>query len=211
MRILDAMYRGAAAMAEAGVHVVLEDVIWEPQVCDLALRALGDASRLSGRAVVRSRSQAASAAGPRRPVRRGGGGVRARVRPCRSRPISGSTRPIGAWATRADEIVALVRSWAALTSADLDSRSWPAEPRTSIRSAGHEWSTSRPKDPTHRRADRPLQGVHAARDDGALVANREVTKGDVLAVARVAGIQAAKRTSDVIPLCHPAARRVGAR
>ena len=30
-------------------------------------------------------------------------------------------------------------------------------------------------------------------------------KGDVLAVARVAGIQAAKRTSDLIPLCHPLA------
>ncbi|HEX6947320.1 MAG TPA: cyclic pyranopterin monophosphate synthase MoaC [Acidimicrobiia bacterium] len=28
-------------------------------------------------------------------------------------------------------------------------------------------------------------------------------KGDVVAVARVAGIQAAKRTSDLIPLCHP--------
>jgi len=28
-------------------------------------------------------------------------------------------------------------------------------------------------------------------------------KGDVLAVARVAGIQAAKRTSELIPLCHP--------
>jgi cyclic pyranopterin phosphate synthase len=35
------------------------------------------------------------------------------------------------------------------------------------------------------------------------VANREVTKGDVLAVARVAGIQAAKRTAEMIPLCHP--------
>jgi cyclic pyranopterin phosphate synthase len=35
------------------------------------------------------------------------------------------------------------------------------------------------------------------------VANREVKKGDVLAVARVAGIQAAKRTPDMIPLCHP--------
>jgi cyclic pyranopterin monophosphate synthase len=32
-----------------------------------------------------------------------------------------------------------------------------------------------------------------------------VAKGDVLAVARVAGIQAAKRTSDLIPLCHPLA------
>ena len=30
-----------------------------------------------------------------------------------------------------------------------------------------------------------------------------VAKGDVLAVARVAGIMAAKRTSDLIPLCHP--------
>ena len=31
----------------------------------------------------------------------------------------------------------------------------------------------------------------------------EVPKGDVFAVARVAGIQAAKRTGDIIPLCHP--------
>ena len=36
-----------------------------------------------------------------------------------------------------------------------------------------------------------------------LVATGAVTKGDVLAVARVAGIQAAKRTADLIPLCHP--------
>ena len=35
------------------------------------------------------------------------------------------------------------------------------------------------------------------------IVNREVKKGDVLSVARVAGIQAAKRTSDMIPLCHP--------
>ena len=31
----------------------------------------------------------------------------------------------------------------------------------------------------------------------------DVPKGDVFAVARVAGIQAAKRTGDIIPLCHP--------
>jgi cyclic pyranopterin monophosphate synthase len=30
-----------------------------------------------------------------------------------------------------------------------------------------------------------------------------VTKGDVLAVARVAGVMAAKRTAELIPLCHP--------
>jgi cyclic pyranopterin phosphate synthase len=40
-------------------------------------------------------------------------------------------------------------------------------------------------------------------ETAAAVANREVKKGDVIAVARVAGIQAAKRTSDMIPLCHP--------
>jgi cyclic pyranopterin phosphate synthase len=33
----------------------------------------------------------------------------------------------------------------------------------------------------------------------------EVPKGDALATARVAGIQAAKRTSELIPLCHPLA------
>ncbi|HEX7877784.1 MAG TPA: cyclic pyranopterin monophosphate synthase MoaC, partial [Candidatus Eisenbacteria bacterium] len=37
---------------------------------------------------------------------------------------------------------------------------------------------------------------------GALAENR-LAKGDALAVARVAGIQAAKRTPDWIPLCHP--------
>ena len=39
----------------------------------------------------------------------------------------------------------------------------------------------------------------------AAIAASEVGKGDVLAVARVAGIQAAKKTSDLIPLCHPIA------
>ena len=36
-----------------------------------------------------------------------------------------------------------------------------------------------------------------------LVAAGALPKGDVLAVARLAGIMAAKRTSDLIPLCHP--------
>ena len=59
-----------------------------------------------------------------------------------------------------------------------------------------------PKDPTHRRA--VARGkVFMQPATTAAVANREVKKGDVLAVARVAAIQAAKRTSDMIPLCHP--------
>jgi cyclic pyranopterin phosphate synthase len=36
-----------------------------------------------------------------------------------------------------------------------------------------------------------------------LVAERGVTKGDALAVSEVAGTLAAKRTADLIPLCHP--------
>lgn len=37
----------------------------------------------------------------------------------------------------------------------------------------------------------------------ALIRDRQVAKGDVLEVARLAGIMAAKRTHELIPLCHP--------
>jgi cyclic pyranopterin monophosphate synthase len=37
----------------------------------------------------------------------------------------------------------------------------------------------------------------------AAILNAQVKKGDVLGVARVAGIMAAKKTADLIPLCHP--------
>ncbi len=37
----------------------------------------------------------------------------------------------------------------------------------------------------------------------ALIANKGHKKGDVLQVARIAGIMAAKKTADLIPLCHP--------
>jgi cyclic pyranopterin phosphate synthase len=36
-----------------------------------------------------------------------------------------------------------------------------------------------------------------------LIRTGQIAKGEVLAVARVAGIMAAKRTADLIPLCHP--------
>ena len=39
----------------------------------------------------------------------------------------------------------------------------------------------------------------------AAITDQSLGKGDVLAVARVAGIQAAKKTSELIPLCHPLA------
>jgi cyclic pyranopterin phosphate synthase len=59
-----------------------------------------------------------------------------------------------------------------------------------------------PKEASHRRA--VARGkVFMKPETTSLVARGAVTKGDVLAVARVAGIQAAKRTPDLIPLCHP--------
>ena len=40
-------------------------------------------------------------------------------------------------------------------------------------------------------------------ETAALVESGDAPKGDVVGTARIAGIQAAKRTSDLIPLCHP--------
>ena len=47
--------------------------------------------------------------------------------------------------------------------------------------------------------------IAMSEDAATAIAQGLVKKGDVLAVARVAGIMAAKRTSDLIPLCHPLA------
>lgn len=57
---------------------------------------------------------------------------------------------------------------------------------------------------THRIAR--VQGcISMQADTLTLIRNGHAKKGDVLAVARIAGIQAAKKTSDLIPLCHPLA------
>jgi cyclic pyranopterin phosphate synthase len=45
--------------------------------------------------------------------------------------------------------------------------------------------------------------VHMAPATAALIRDKGLAKGDVLEVARLAGIMAAKRTGDLIPLCHP--------
>jgi cyclic pyranopterin monophosphate synthase len=45
--------------------------------------------------------------------------------------------------------------------------------------------------------------VHMKRETFDLIRAGQVKKGDVLTVAQVAGIGAAKRTSELIPLCHP--------
>ncbi len=55
---------------------------------------------------------------------------------------------------------------------------------------------------TRRRAVAKCVVTMSASTASAIVAGT-LPKGDVLAVARIAGIQGAKRTSDLIPLCHP--------
>jgi cyclic pyranopterin phosphate synthase len=47
--------------------------------------------------------------------------------------------------------------------------------------------------------------VRVGPETAARVAAGDAPKGDVLGVARIAGIQAGKRTADLIPLCHPLA------
>ncbi len=59
-----------------------------------------------------------------------------------------------------------------------------------------------PKESTHRRAVARCR-IHMQPETASMIASGAITKGDVLAVARVAGIQAAKKTPDLLPLCHP--------
>src|SRR5512138_870395 len=58
------------------------------------------------------------------------------------------------------------------------------------------------KDATHRRAIARCK-VTMDSDTASKIASGAIAKGDVLAVARVAGIQAAKQTPSLLPLCHP--------
>ncbi len=45
--------------------------------------------------------------------------------------------------------------------------------------------------------------IHMQPSTARLISEHGIAKGDVLATARIAGIQAAKRTAELIPLCHP--------
>ncbi len=58
------------------------------------------------------------------------------------------------------------------------------------------------KEVTARRAVARAE-VRMSPETAARVARGDAPKGDVLGVARIAGVQAAKRTGELIPLCHP--------
>ena len=64
------------------------------------------------------------------------------------------------------------------------------------------WSMCRTKPSPHRTATARARVVMQAATL-AMIQQGSAKKGDVLGVARLAGIMGAKRTSDLIPLCHP--------
>jgi len=59
-----------------------------------------------------------------------------------------------------------------------------------------------PKEPTLRKALAKAQ-ISMSEETLNSLSQGTIVKGDVFAIARVAGIQAAKKTSELIPLCHP--------
>lgn len=79
----------------------------------------------------------------------------------------------------------------------------PAQPLTHFDAQGQAHMVDvAAKQETHRvaRATGSIQMLPAT---FALISQGQAKKGDVIAVARIAAIQGAKRTADLIPLCHP--------
>jgi cyclic pyranopterin monophosphate synthase len=79
------------------------------------------------------------------------------------------------------------------------------KPLTHFDAAGHAHMVDiHGKDPTHRVA--LAHGTIVMQPETlALITQGNAKKGDVIGIARIAAIQGAKRTSDLIPLCHPIA------
>jgi cyclic pyranopterin phosphate synthase len=84
-----------------------------------------------------------------------------------------------------------------------DTRPDPASPLTHFDTQGqaHMVDVSA-KAETHRVA-RAAGSIRMQPETLALIASGRAGKGDVLGIARIAAIQAAKRTAELIPLCHP--------
>jgi cyclic pyranopterin monophosphate synthase len=91
------------------------------------------------------------------------------------------------------------------TNASSSSASPSSSPLTHFDAAGQAHMVDvAAKTPTHRvaRASGRIQMLPATFQ---LIAQGNAKKGDVLGIARIAGIMAAKKTSELIPLCHPLA------
>ena len=70
-------------------------------------------------------------------------------------------------------------------------------------SDGHSRMVDVGNKPATRRVAIASAQVHMDASTLELIQNRKIQKGDVLELARIAGVMASKRTSDLVPLCHP--------
>lgn len=83
--------------------------------------------------------------------------------------------------------------------------STPSSPLTHFNAAGDAHMVDVADKPATHRVARASGRISMQPDTFALVHAGKARKGDVLGVARIAAIQGAKRTADLIPLCHPLA------
>ena len=74
---------------------------------------------------------------------------------------------------------------------------------THIDSGGEARMVDDSSKPIQHRTAKAQGEIGMARKTLKLIRDDEIAKGNVLATARIAGIQAAKRTGELIPLCHP--------
>lgn len=81
----------------------------------------------------------------------------------------------------------------------------PSNPLTHFDHAGQAHMVDVGAKPETTRIARAAGAIRMAPDTLALIKAGQASKGDVLGIARIAGIQGAKRTADLIPLCHPIA------
>jgi cyclic pyranopterin phosphate synthase len=79
------------------------------------------------------------------------------------------------------------------------------QPLTHLDAAGRARMVDVSEKPTTDRRAVARATVRVSPETAAAVLSGDAPKGDVLGTARIAGIQAAKRTSELIPLCHPLA------
>ena len=91
------------------------------------------------------------------------------------------------------------------TKAMRDVTQSPSQPFSHLDASGAAHMVDVSDRPTTAREATASGRVELGPDTVAAIRDASVPKGDVLAVARIAGIAAAKRTPDLVPLCHPIA------
>ncbi|MBX3132540.1 MAG: cyclic pyranopterin monophosphate synthase MoaC [Gemmatimonadaceae bacterium] len=80
-----------------------------------------------------------------------------------------------------------------------------SKPLSHVNAAGEAAMVDVSAKPSLRRRARAAGQITMSAEAFAKVRDAQLPKGDVLGTARIAGVMAAKRTSDLIPLCHPLA------